>query len=67
MFVTKRNGTQELIKFDKITTRIKKLITPGKEKYIGGGESPTFITSNSKEESKIKFYFLLCQLRKIKY
>ena len=26
MFVTKRNGTQELIKFDKITTRIKKLI-----------------------------------------
>ena len=26
---------------------------------IGGGESPTFITSNSEEESKIKFYFLL--------
>jgi len=27
--------------------------------YIGGGESPTFTTSNSEEESKIKFYFLL--------
>ena len=26
---------------------------------VGGGESPTFITSNSEEESKIKFYFLL--------
>ena len=26
---------------------------------IGGGESPTFITSNREEESKIKFYFLL--------
>ena len=26
--------------------------------HIGGGESPTFITSNSEEESKIKFYFL---------
>jgi hypothetical protein len=24
MFVTKRNGTQELIKFNKITTHIKK-------------------------------------------
>ena len=28
MFVTKRNGTQELVKFDNITTRIKKLIKP---------------------------------------
>ena len=27
--------------------------------YIGGGESPTSTTSNSEEESKIKFYFLL--------
>ena len=26
---------------------------------IGCGESPTFTTSNSEEESKIKFYFLL--------
>ncbi len=34
MFVTKRNGTQELIKFDKITTRIKKLITPEEGEYI---------------------------------
>jgi hypothetical protein len=29
------------------------------KEYIGGGESPTFTTSNSEEESKIKFYFLL--------
>ena len=27
--------------------------------FIGGDESPTFDTSNSEEESKIKFYFLL--------
>ena len=27
--------------------------------YTGGGESPTFTTSNSEEESKIKFYFLI--------
>lgn len=40
MFVTKRNGTQELIKFDKITTRIKKLIKPAEETYI----EPTLIT-----------------------
>jgi hypothetical protein len=26
---------------------------------IGCRESPTFITSNSEEENKIKFYFLL--------
>ena len=32
-----------------------------KKKVVGGGESPTFITSNSEEESKIKFYFLLCR------
>ena len=30
-----------------------------KNKIIGGGESPTFTTSNSEEKSKIKFYFLL--------
>ena len=34
MFVTKRNGTQEHVKFDKITTRIKKLITPEEAEYI---------------------------------
>jgi len=34
MFVTKRNGIQELVKFDKITTRIKKLITPEEGEYI---------------------------------
>jgi len=34
MFVTKRNGTQEAIKFDKITTRIKKLIRPEEENFI---------------------------------
>ena len=34
MFVTKRNGTQELIKFDKITTRIKKLIKNEELDYI---------------------------------
>ena len=26
MYVTKRNGTQELVKFDKITDRIRKLL-----------------------------------------
>jgi len=30
-----------------------------KEDYIGDDESRTFTTSNSEEESKIKFYFLL--------
>jgi ribonucleoside-diphosphate reductase subunit M1 len=34
MFVTKRNGTQEAVKFDKITTRIKKLIRPEEENFI---------------------------------
>ena len=34
MFITKRNGTQELIKFDKITTRIKKLIKNEELDYI---------------------------------
>ena len=34
MFVTKRNGIQELVKFDKITTRIKKLINPIESEYI---------------------------------
>ena len=35
--------------------------------FIGGGESPNFDTSNSEEESKIKFYFLLpyCNLFRI--
>jgi ribonucleoside-diphosphate reductase alpha chain len=34
MFVTKRNGTQEVVKFDKITTRIKKLIKPEEAEYV---------------------------------
>ena len=34
MFVTKRNGTQEEVLFDKITERIKKLINPEEENYI---------------------------------
>ena len=29
----------------------------------GGGKSPTFTTSNSEKESKIKFYFLLHQCK----
>jgi len=36
-----------------------KILTRKVRIYIGGGESPTFTTSNSEEESKIKFYFLL--------
>jgi len=60
----------EEMKFD--TTIIEKTILINKAYYllesikeynvkkcIGGGESPTFTTSNSEEESKIKFYFLL--------
>jgi len=34
MFIKKRNGTQEVIKFDKITTRIKKLIKLEETDYI---------------------------------
>ena len=34
MFIIKRNGTQEVIKFDKITTRIKKLIKLEETDYI---------------------------------
>jgi ribonucleoside-diphosphate reductase alpha chain len=34
MFITKRNGTQEPVKFDKITTRIKKLIKPEEADYV---------------------------------
>ena len=29
---------------------------------VGSGESSTFITSNSEEVSKIKFYLLLCRI-----
>lgn len=34
MFVTKRNGSQEAVKFDKITARIKKLIKPEEADYV---------------------------------
>ncbi len=34
------------------------------KEYIGGGESPTFTTSNSEEESKIKFYFILSHYKR---
>ena len=40
MFVTKRNGTQEAVKFDKITNRIKKLIRPEESDFI----EPTMVT-----------------------
>jgi len=34
MFVTKRNGVQEAVKFDKITTRIQKLLNPNEQDKI---------------------------------
>ena len=34
MFVTKRNGNEEEVQFDKITERISKLIKPDESKYI---------------------------------
>lgn len=34
MFVTKRNGEKEPVYFDKITSRISKLVKPGESKYI---------------------------------
>jgi hypothetical protein len=34
MFVTKRNGTQEPVKFDKITERIKKLLEPSELEFV---------------------------------
>ncbi len=34
MFVTKRNGSQEEVLFDKITERIKRLIKPKEERFI---------------------------------
>lgn len=40
MFVTKRNGTQEPVKFDKITNRIKKLIRPEEAEFV----DPVLIT-----------------------
>jgi len=40
MFVTKRNGTQEPVKFDKITNRIKKLIKPEEAEFV----DPVLIT-----------------------
>ena len=47
MFVTKRNGRKEEVYFDKITSRIKKLIKPSEEKFINatsvGQKVVTFI------------------------
>ena len=34
MFVTKRNGHQEPVKFDKITERVKKLLQPNELEFI---------------------------------
>ena len=34
MFVTKRNGNKEPIKFDNITARIEKLVKPEEVEYI---------------------------------
>ena len=33
MFVTKRNGKTESVKFDKITERIARLISPTEKRY----------------------------------
>ena len=48
-------------KIENLFARIKQFnrVHVRRDKLIGDGESFTFFTSNSEEQSKIKFYFLL--------
>ena len=69
MPVTENQILKKRYKIENLFARIKQFnrVHVRRDKLIGGRKSHTFSTSNSEEQSKIKFYFLLpyCNLFRI--